>query len=165
MKSRVELQMLVFEIAHSLKIANPNLIRDYYNELMGDTSVILASILEQNLSNDSVGWESDKWMDDSLLTKVNINENTVSIWGIMIWGRRDTTEQYTDPFYFEIKMNNNWTDFVDFTFLFGEEGDHEIAYEDFNHDRNIWDRAFYSTESWNPSERDWKYIFNSKNEV
>ncbi len=163
MKSIKELQqMLVEELNKVLKCFNSDKILDYYNHEMGDTSFILSGILEQILQES--GWESDKWMDDSLLTKVKIIGKKVSIWGVMIWGRIDTDEQWVSPFYFEIKLNNNFTDFVEFTFLFEEDGVSEITYQDFNQNRNMLDKGFYSTENWNTSERNWKYVINLNNE-
>ena len=92
---------------------------------------------------------------------VKIDKDIASIWGIMIWGRIDTNEQWVDPFYFEVKLNSDHSDFIKFTFLFGEDSLPEITYIEFNQNRNMWDKGFYSTKNWNPSERNWKYILNT----
>ena len=126
-------------------------------------SFLLAGVLELNLKADCENWDTDKWIDDSLLTKVTVDKNKVSIWGVMIWGRLDTTEQWTDPFYFEIVLNE--IGFIEYTFLYGEEQSIEVTYEAFNQNRNLWDRGFYSSKDWDPSERNWEYIINSRNEV
>ena len=41
-------------------------------------------------------------MDDSLLREFELKANTVIISGVMIWGIDGTTEQWTDPFHFEL---------------------------------------------------------------
>jgi hypothetical protein len=146
-------QMLISEI-HSnidkIEILECNL--EHYNEILGDTSFLLASILN-SLLNSNEDWDSKKWIDDSLLTEVKLDGNKLSIWGIMIWGIENTTEQWTDPFYFEIKLKQNTLGFNEYTFLFCDLDKSEISYEDFSMNRNYW----------NPTERNWKYIINQKN--
>lgn len=163
MKSIEEIEeMLVDEINNKIGLLNSNIELDNYNELMGDVSFLLSGVLELKLKECFSDWLPEKWLDDSLLSRVIHNGKKISIWGIMIWGKEDTTEEWTDPFYFEMILNENSCDFLEYTFLFSEEFDTEVTYEEFNQNRNMWDRNFYLNETWNPSDRDWKYIINTK---
>jgi hypothetical protein len=130
----------------------------YYNGFMGDVSFLLSQILELELKEKVIDWDSQKWIDDSLLSKVVREGSNIRIWGVMIWGRHDTTKQWTDPFFFKIELAESADTFHGYTFLFCEEGSREISYEDFNFERGMWDESFYSTKDWDPSERKWKYI-------
>ena len=85
-------QMLATEVCNSIYNITPNLELRYYNELLGDTSFLLAGLLQHYLTNDFNDWDTTKWFDDSLLTKVSFNKKMVSIWGIMIWGQRGCAE-------------------------------------------------------------------------
>lgn len=166
MKSLEEIQeMLILELCNSLKSFNSGIEMDYYNEELGDTSFLLAGYLEKQLRKNFQDWNKEKWIDDSLLTKINIDENKLSIWGVMIWGVKNLTEQWTEPFYFNVVLNDCQTDFIKSTLLFGDENCSEITYEEFNQNRDFWDVGYYSNEDWHPFERDWKYIINSSNEI
>ena len=155
MKSVEEIQvMLVSELWNCLsRIKSIRLGLDYYNEIMGDTSFLLAGLLGSLLSSKG-DWDYNKWMDDSLLAKVKLNENKLSIWGVMIWGIENTTEQWTDPFYFEIELNQTEPDFKEYTFLFSDLNKSEIPYEEFSENRNYWEPS---------NEREWEYVINRKN--
>lgn len=158
MKSLAELQnLLLFEIQNNLnnKVIAEN--HNYYNEHTGYISVLLASILEKVLLKDT-DWNSNRWIDDSLLTKLQLSDEKLSVWGIMIWGVQNSNEQWTDPFYFEIKFRKESGKFNNYTFLFGDLNNPEISYEDFVDNRNYWDIDYYDTNDWNPSDRNWKYI-------
>jgi hypothetical protein len=151
-----ELLIAELEIHKDKIVSTDNL--DYYNNLLGDTSFLLAGLLNQQLKEQIYSWDHDKWIDDSLITKVEINQNKLLIWGIMIWGRNNTTAQWTDPFYFEIILEDLDADKeVKYIFLFGDSNSPEIPYEKFNNNRNLWDKDFYSTDEWDIQERDWKY--------
>lgn len=158
MKSLAELQdLLLDEIQNNLnkEVVSEN--HDYYNEYTGYISVLLASILEKRLLKDT-DWNSNRWIDDSLLTKLKLSNGKLSVWGIMIWGIKNSNKQWTDPFYFEIKFKIENEKFNHYTFLFGDLDNHEISYEDFANNRNYWDMDYYKTDDWNPSDRNWKYI-------
>jgi len=160
MKSLEEIQeMLVSEIHDKLdkiRITDAST-TDYYNEQMGNVSFLLAGLLGRFLSK-TESWSPEKWIDDSLLTKVQLLNNKLSIWGIMIWGTTEDSEQWTEPFYFEIDL---LTSTPHYTILFADLKQPELSYEDFKNDRRHWDKSFYSNSEWTPSERDWNYIFNS----
>lgn len=165
MKTLRELEdLLVKELVLSQKQIEESDSVEYYNELTGDVSVLLTSILEEHLL-ERKEWDSKRWLDDSLLTKIELDENIYRIWGIVIWGKENTLSQWTAPFYFEIRLSDDYSDFKEYTFLFGtEENRQYLCYEEFNEDRGIWDKEFYSNDEWDPSERDWKFIINSKND-
>lgn len=162
MKSIEEIQeILISELNLNIGKINDNVPSGYYNKALGNSSFLLAGLLGQLMSNKD-DWEPDRWFDDSLLTKVKLDNGRLSIWGIMIWGKTDVTEQWADPFYFEIIQSQNRTAFTQYTFLFSDLNNPEITYEYFNEHRYFWDKEYYSTNEWNPSERDWKYIINKK---
>ncbi len=153
MKSIKEiLGMLVRElIKHIDKIKSINPMSIYYNEILGDTSFLLAGLLELLLKKNYNEWDERKWIDDSLITNVIMQNNKLIIEGVMIWGKTDTTEQWTDPFSFEIELLNNKTSFKEFTFLFCDLDNPEITYENFRDNRDYWART----------NRKWKYVISS----
>lgn len=123
----------------------------YYNEILGDTSFLLAGLLESLLKKNFSDWDKKRWIDDSLITKVVIQNNKLTIEGVMIWGIENTTEQWTYPFSFQIELLKEEMSFRRFTFLFCDLDNHEIAYEEFRVNRDYWDK----------SSRNWKYVINS----
>lgn len=129
----------------------------YYNKYTGNLSVIITSILAEELVEFD-DWDSNYWLDDSLLSKLSKTKDSFSIWGIVIKGKEGTTRQWTEPFYFEIKSDDEFKTYRNYTFLFGEKNSKEFPYEEFKYDRGLWDSNFYSNSSWNPSERDWNFI-------
>ena len=138
-KSAEEIQnMLAEELwSHSSEIKSINSELLYYNEILGDTSFLLANLLSTLLkSTDS--WSPNKWIDDALLTQVKWGNQKLSIWGVMIWGIENSTDQWTEPFYFEIELTPAWQSFEKYTFLFGDSDKSEISYEDFSLNRNYW---------------------------
>jgi hypothetical protein len=144
--------MLVCELVKHLndvKSVNKKVV--YYNEILGDTSFLLAGIL-QSLLNGFKDWDKRKWFDDSLLTSILIQNEKLTIKGIMIWGKKNTTEQWTEPFSFEIVICENKSSFKEYTFLFSDLDKPEITYEEFRENRNYWDQ----------DEINWKYIINQK---
>ncbi|MEO0683705.1 MAG: hypothetical protein AAFY76_01315 [Cyanobacteria bacterium J06649_11] len=71
MKSIEEIRaMLITEICNNIDNINANTHREYYNELMGDTSFLIAGYLQQELEINFQDWNSKKWVDDSLLARV-----------------------------------------------------------------------------------------------
>jgi len=157
MKNLEEIQeMLISELFNNLDRLKLNH-NDDYNKLMGDTSFLLAGYLHQKLKADFKNWDKKKWIDDSLLTKIIFQVDKLFIWGVVIWGIENLTAQWTEPFYFEAVLNNEKTSFEKIILFFGDENCSAITYEDFNINRNFWDREYYSNKNWNPTERSWKY--------
>ena len=124
---------------------------NYYNDLLGDTSFLLAGLLESLLKTKANHWNTDSWIDDSLLTEITVSNNILSIKGIIIWGLEDTTSQWTEPFSFTIKLLQNKIISIDYTISFGDLDNPPITYEEFNKNRNYWDN--------NP--KNWNYVFKS----
>jgi hypothetical protein len=144
--------MLVFELFNSLeKVRRINTKPQYYNDILGDTSFLLAGLLDSLLKRDYNDWDKDKWIDDSLLTSSVIENNTLTLGGVMIWGRDNTTEQWTDPFSFRIELFEKEKSYRELTLLFSDWDTPEITYEQFRDNRDCW-AAF--------TDRNWKYIIN-----
>ncbi len=151
MKKLKEIEsMLVVELQNNLENV-PNLDDHliYYNDVLGDSSFLLAALLSQLVEKEN-DWNLERWIDDSLLTEINLTDNKLSIKGVMIWGIENSTEQWTDPFYFEIVFTEDTPNFKEYTFLFCDIDTPEISYEEFNDNRNYWENGF----------RNWKYILN-----
>ncbi|AZB18813.1 hypothetical protein EG352_13995 [Chryseobacterium indologenes] len=148
MKSLEELQnLLLLEITQNINNIEVVHHIDYYNEIMGDTSILLTSILEEHLLENK-NWDKNKWLDDCLLSNVKLlSNNGFSINGIMIWGRNDTLEEWTEPFYFEARTSNGQNQYE---FLFGDLDNSEISYEEFKIDRKYWSYKI----------RHWRYKFS-----
>ena len=149
------LVMLVCELVkHLNKIKSINQKLIYYNEILGDTSFLLAGLLESLLRKKYSEWDGRKWIDDSLITNVLIQNNKLKIDGIMIWGKKNTNEQWTDLFSFEMELLKDETNFKEFTFSFCDLDNPEITYEEFRDNRDYWAST----------NRNWKHVINS-NEV
>jgi hypothetical protein len=145
-------QMLVPElISGADKLSSVTTKPDYFNNLFGDSSFLLAGILETHIKEQFDDWEEGKWIDDCLISSAKFENPTLTLGGVMIWGREDTTEQWTDPFSFEIELLKDEGTYKKYAFLFGHLDEHEITYEEFRDDR----------EYWNNREKDWKYIIHS----
>lgn len=143
--------MLVDELyKHFDEIKSNNQGLTYYNELLGDTSFLLAGLLGSLLKQKYGDWHSKRWIDDSLITKVVEYNNEINIEGIMIWGKENTTEQWTSPFSFKINLAKNQPGFKKFTFLFCHAEDPEISYEEFKVNGDVWNKG-----------RKWKYVIDS----
>jgi hypothetical protein len=157
MKSTKEItSMLVYELVnHVDKLKLNNQVRGYYNEILGDTSFLLAGLLESLLKKEFSEWNRNgKWIDDSLISNVTINNDKLNLDGIMIWGMENITEQWTDPFSFSIELVREEMSFKEFTFLFGDLNTPSITYEQFTHDRGYWIK----------NKRGWKYVIKSYND-
>lgn len=161
MKTVKELKkLLVSNIQESFENISNVIDIKYYNKYLGDTSILLTSLLQEGLL-EKTDWEPSKWLDDSLLTKIITRKKYICIWGIAIWGKAGTLEQWTDPLYFEGEINKTEVDFNQYTFLFGDLDNLEISYTDFLQNRDVWDKKYYKNAEWDPHERNWRYTINS----
>lgn len=151
-------KILIKELVKNYK--NQKLIpeKGYFNSTSGNISILLTSILEKNLLSieDS---DSDKWLDDMLLSRVVIVGLKIKIWGITIWGKSSTTKQWTDPVYIEINLNEDWTKITKMKFLYQDKEVKELDYMHYRKKRGFWDKEYYSDHTWIYKERDWKYKF------
>lgn len=150
MKSANEIsQMLSVELLNHINNINTISNSLYYNEVLGDTSFLLAGLLDILIKNDTQ--ISQKiWIDDSLINNIELINKTVFIKGVMIWGKENTTEQWVDPFKFTSKFNHDSSNFINYSFFFKDLYTNEISYEEFRDNRN-----YYSKEI-----KKWKYKFN-----
>lgn len=123
----------------------------YYNEILGDVSFLLGGLLESLLKKNFSHWNKEKWIDDCLISNVVTQDNKLKIEGIMIWGIKKTTEQWTDPFSFEIESLKSETNFKAYIFSFCDLDKPEITYEVFRNRRDYWAK----------DNRKWKYVINS----
>ena len=113
------------------------------NDSLGDTSFLLAAYLEQELRAHDTSWHtSGKWMDDSLFRKVTVEEDRISIYGVMIWGKGGTTEQWTEPFYFEAFFDQIIAKYTHFNLFFGDINHPAKPYERYS------ETLFPSTYKW-----------------
>jgi len=121
---------------------------DYYNDLLGDTSYLLAGLLGLLLRSQFPDWPSQNWMDDSLITTVELKNRIIAIRGVVIWGIMDDTEEWVEPFYFEMKLDENKSDFTSYIFMFSDLEYKAVSYSFFKNNRSYWQ----------PINRNWKYI-------
>ena len=155
--------MLVETLFQCLDKFNPKTDLDHNTEAMNWVAAILARLLGEELEENFEDWESSRWLDDSFLSRVLVDNKRFFIWGVMIWGRMNTTAQWTAPFYFEIELNEvDKKGFIEMIFLFNEENPSEVTFEEFDQNHGLWDREFYSNNDWEPSERNWKYSIKIK---
>jgi hypothetical protein len=143
--------MLVSELIAQIDNIKSTKALVYYNEILGDTSFLLAGLLDLLMKKKFSDWDIQKWFDDCLITNVSIQSNMLKIDGVMIWGLNNTTEQWTEPFIFEIELLTEKSSYVDFTFSFGNLYFAEITYEKFVNER----------EYWVNKSNNWKYIIKS----
>jgi hypothetical protein len=163
MKSLEEIQeMLLAELCNSLDKIRINSNLEYYNEILGDSSFLLARFLELQLQLNSVNWDSKKWIDDSLLTNVVLENDVLFIVGVIIFGKQNTTAQWTEPFCFELKFNQDFTDFIQLAFFYSDIETVALSYVEFNRNRKFWNKEYFINNKWNPLIRNWKYIITCK---
>ncbi len=124
----------------------------YYNEILGDASFLLAGLLELLLKRNYIEWDKERWIDDSIITNVILENNLILLEGIMIWGKMGVTNQWTDPFLFEMEIPTDEKSSGEFAFLFCDVNNPEIAYEDFRDHPEYWRRK---------PDRAWRYLINS----
>lgn len=151
MKSIKEIALMLGEVLadHLKNVKTDKSNSGYFNELLGDTSFLLAGLLYSVLKSKYRDWREDKWIDDSLLTDVRVKESGVTIEGIMIIGRQGTSQQWVAPFVFTINLVEGVEiDTNSFSFLFGTADDRHVSYEDFIGRSEVFDLS---------SNKDWKY--------
>lgn len=126
----------------------------FYNRALGDSSFLLAGLLQLLLRENVPQWDSkSRWLDDSLITHVRLNENKLVLGGVMIWGKRDTTEQWVDLFSFETEPLSKEARSPRFTFSFCDAQGSERKYEDYRGDSLIVS---------NYEDVSWKYVLESE---
>lgn len=121
-----------------------------YNELLGKTSYILAGLLEAMLKEFEPEWDSERWIDDSLIYEILIEKKVLKICGTIIWGKLNTTEQWTDSFVYEILLDRI-EGFKYFTYFFIDEKNPGILYEKYQNSAYL--NSF--------STINWKYVLSS----
>lgn len=155
MKSPKEImRMLVPELFRHLDRIDLNSRRPvYYNDILGDTSFLFAGLLEGLLKKNLIEWDRAKWIDDSIITNLLVKDTEVKIDGVVIFGERNTTEQWTEPFSFWVDLDRQRDTFRDFIISFGDLDSPAITYERFKAHPN----------HWASNSRNWKYIIPFRN--
>ena len=134
MKSASEiLKMLVNELlVHIESGGRIEKNQGFYNQALGDTSFLLAGLLEVLLKENLREWDSEtNWLDDTLITSVRLLENKLILAGVVIWGTQGTTEQWVDPFSFEMYPLLDGDRKRHFKFSFCNDKKSAITYHDY----------------------------------
>lgn len=135
----------------------------YYNKSLGDVSFLVASVLGYELKKNN--WDKEKWVDDSLITKVENHSDEYKLWGYVIWGREGTTEQWVSPFFFGMKFKKGSVSIDSYKIFFGIKEADDISYEEFIRDRGIFDSGFYTSDNWDIFKRDWDFEINWNRDI
>ena len=122
--------------------------RQYYNEYLGDTSIFLSSLFELEMKRNVIEWDK-RWIDDCLIKIVNNQPDIISLNGEMIWGKENTTKQWTDPFYFELQKNH--TDWNQNKII--------LKSGDLNRTSLIYEKYSINRDYWSLSNIVWRYVF------
>lgn len=151
LKTKDEIKaMLIEELIESYpRIKTERVVAGYYNELMGDTSFLLVSLLQTILKERTPQWPDERWMDDSLLSKVEPDEAGIIIWGVAIWGVFDNTEQWVEPFCFKMGLGEKKKEIKNYKFWFSDRDRKAISYTLFRENRSYWPAV----------SRNWLYVF------
>lgn len=139
-------------ISGAKKLLSVNKRPEYYNDLFGDTSLMLTGLLELLLKTRFADWDKNKWFDDSMLSKASFENSILTLAGVIIWGRENTSQRWVDSFSFEIYLHVDKGTYEKYTFVFSDSGGREMTYEEFLEDRSYWDNR----------EKDWEYKINSR---
>ena len=135
MKSREKLlKLLIEELLSNMDSGSwRNKKGEFYNEFLGDSSAILAGVLNALLGDETISWDSDaKWLDDCLITRLFLEDDDVlRLRGVVIWGKRNTTEQWVDSFAFEVQPLHTNVGKRRFRFWFCDKSDTKRTYEEF----------------------------------
>lgn len=146
MKTIVELEeMLKKEISTNIFSTPLSVNYVYLNKFLGDSSFIIARVMELYLKDNEYFKNNKIWFDDTLIIRIEKEDQVVSLWGVLIFGIEDITEQFTNPFRFNINLLSTTC-----TFSYGDASQKAISYEDFLSNRS----------AWNPSKRNWEFIFD-----
>lgn len=119
----------------------------YMNHYLGDTSFLLAGLLQQLLRANFNEWNRGGWVDDSLIRDFDYKNDRFSIKGDMIWAK-DAADQWVSVFEFELELLKDEVGVKDFVFYFVEQDHPEMNYDEYRNRRNFWSRPI----------NNWKYV-------
>lgn len=126
----------------------------FYNRFLGDTSFLLAGLLQALLKEKVPQWDSkSRWIDDCLITHLRLFENRLVLGGVMIWGRMDTTEQWVDVFSFETEQVSKDEGSPRYAFSFCDSQRPERKYEEYGEGGPVVN---------NYEDISWKYVLDSE---
>jgi hypothetical protein len=152
----IENMLLVELLSSSQRLATTKPDR-YFNALLGDTSSLIAGYIDEYYRGHYADDEDSIWFDDCLLINVEHQDNQWAIWGVLIWGRENTTEQWVYPFYLETTIVLLPVSAQKLVILFGDMDLPVLTYEEYSCDRIYWDGLFYNS-SISPHLRKWDFV-------
>lgn len=148
MKSAGEiLDMLKGELIRRSNASGSNSKSRYMNQYLGDTSFLLARLLQQLLQANFSEWKPGKWIDDSFIRDFFYKNRRFFIKGDIVWAN-DATDQWVSAFAFELELSTDEANVKDFVFYFVEQENPEMMYEEYENRRNFWSRPI----------NNWKYV-------
>jgi hypothetical protein len=149
MKSKRQIEDILVKEIEMISVTNSD--RHLPKDELGDITFVLAGLLNviMKQTND---WDPQRWIDDCIITEVHKINRIFSTSGIMIWGVTSTTEQWTDPFTFQITLNQSKRKFEAYTFKFRDNENSEITYGQYKMFPNYW----------LAKKRNWKHIMHHK---
>ncbi len=147
---------LYIDLMNYLLVQSKDENKIYYNDELNDIPFIIGAILDKQLRENNNIWieKDNKWVDDILITKTKVNNDNFEFWGVVIWGRNKTTEQWTDPGYFKIFFDSNRISKI--SILFKDVKNDSISYTKFTKNRDVWSGDYYSDRQYNIEEIDWE---------
>tara|TARA_B110000003_G_C16403654_1_gene439329 strand:- start:149 stop:628 length:480 start_codon:yes stop_codon:yes gene_type:complete len=153
MKSNEELfKLLYIELDKSLN--ELDCVMNFDKELR-DVAIYLSGIIENSIGSVEE-WGDLDWIDDCLLNKVRLSGDHLSFWGIVIWGKSNTTNQWVDPFHCRVLLDFRKKTCRNFHLKFKSKILKEISYEEFSVNRKYWDSFLNSSKDFQNLESDWK---------
>lgn len=161
MKPITEIREMLFRELEKVRRNKLSIENECYDvSTIGDTSALISGLLQAHLSKESE-WSAERWIDDIVISKLSLNENVITVWGVVIWGIFGMNKQWTEPVFCKISMNNAWSHIAAYELFFGDQNTSELLYEDYSKDKGYWDGNYYTDNSWNPQERSWKFFIVS----
>jgi hypothetical protein len=91
---KTELINDVYSNVNKLKVLNHKV--KYFNDVFPEMSSTLSVLLSETLFEFDE-WDSNFWVDDILLTKVQYYKETVKLIGIVIYGNHEDDNQWVAP--------------------------------------------------------------------
>ena len=132
------------------------------NPSLGDLSFVLAGYVYLCLQEIDQQWGNLKWVDDIIFTKVVRIEGVIRIWGVLIWGRKNTTAQWTEPICAEVHKLDLEGNIYEIAVLFADKETRPLPYSNFVQNRGVWGDNFYATGEWEFRDIDWIYNFTTR---
>lgn len=111
-----------------------------FNKYLDSGTGILSGILQRLLEKNN--WDKDKWIDDILIKNIKVSSNLITIYGNVIYGKSGTTKEWVSPLLFQIFLNMDWTNFVNYKCYFGAKDEKELDYLEYYNEKSKWEEYF-----------------------